>query len=147
MTVQSVELRLTPRHIEPSPSLWGRCNRAIGLPYENILAETFRLASVRVGDDHCSLAQLIIPLRGYGTLSFASAYREVRIGMTWDEWQQLQRRQGVQCVCDATSCYVDDLLRTYNVTFRNGEGEPLRVYSKQAYVHFPIRPSWKLLHR
>jgi hypothetical protein len=91
--------------------------------------------------------QLIIPLRGYGTLSFASAYREVRIGMTWDEWQQLQRRQGVQCVCDATDCYVDDLLRTYNVTFRSGDGEPLRVYSKRAYVHFPIRPSWNLLHR
>jgi hypothetical protein len=32
--------------------------------------------------------QLIIPLRGHGTLSFASAYREVRIGMTWQEWQQ-----------------------------------------------------------
>ena len=91
--------------------------------------------------------QLIIPLRGYGTLSFASAYREVRIGMTWQEWQQLQRRHGVQCVCDATDCYVEDLLRTYNVTFRSGEGEPLLIYSKRVYVHFPIQPSWKLLHR
>jgi hypothetical protein len=91
--------------------------------------------------------QLIIPLRGYGTLSFASAYREVRIGMTWEEWQQLQRRHGVQCVCNATDCYVDDLLRTYNLTFRSREGEPARLYSKRVYVHFPIQPSWKLLHR
>jgi hypothetical protein len=91
--------------------------------------------------------QMIIPLRGYGAISFASAFREVRIGMTWDEWQQLQRRHGVECVCDATDCYVDDLLRTYEVTFRSGEGGPLRVYSKRAYFDFPIRPSWKLLHR
>ena len=91
--------------------------------------------------------QLIIPLRGYGTLSFASAYREVRVGTTWDEWHQLQRRSGVECVCDATDCYVDDLLRTYNVTFRKIGNEPLRIWSKRAYVHFPIRPSWSLLHR
>jgi hypothetical protein len=91
--------------------------------------------------------QMIIPLRGYGAISFASGYREVRIGMTWDEWQQLQRRHGVECVCDATDCYVDDLLRTYNVTFRSGMGEPLRVYSKRVYIHFPIQPAWKLLHR
>ena len=91
--------------------------------------------------------QLIIPLRGYGTFSFASAYREVRIGMTWDEWQQLLQRQGVRCVCDATSCYVDDLLRTYNVDFRKRGDEPLRVWSKRVYVHFPIQPSWSLLHR
>jgi len=80
---------------------------------------------------------LVIPLRGWGTLSFASAYRDVRIGMTWDEWQQLQRRHGVQCVCDATDCYVDDLLRTYNVSFRKRGEEPLRVWSKRVYVHFP----------
>jgi hypothetical protein len=91
--------------------------------------------------------QLIIPLRGDGTVSFASAYREIRIGMTWDEWQRLQRRNGVESVCDATDCYVDDLLRTYNVTFRSREGEPLRIYSKRAYVHFPIMPSWELVHR
>ena len=81
--------------------------------------------------------QLAIPLRGYGTLSFASAYREVHIGMTWDEWQQLQRRHGVECVCDGTDCFVDDLLRTYNVTFRKRGDEPLRIWSKRVYVHFP----------
>ena len=89
--------------------------------------------------------EMIIPLRGFGTVSFASAYREVRIGMTWDEWQQLQQRSGVWSTCDATDCYVYDVLRTYNVTFRSREGEPLRVYSRQAYIHFPIRPSWQLL--
>jgi hypothetical protein len=47
------------------------------------------------------------------------------------------RRHGVECVGDATSCYVDDLLRTYNVTFRSLAGEPLGLYSKQVYVHFP----------
>jgi hypothetical protein len=91
--------------------------------------------------------QLIIPLRSSGTVSFALAYRKVRFGMTWGEWQELQRQHGVECVCDATDCYVDDLLRTYNVTFRSSEGEPLRVYSKRVYVHSPIWPSWRLLHR
>jgi hypothetical protein len=91
--------------------------------------------------------QFVVPLRGDGTFSFASAYRQVRIGMTWDEWLELQRRLGVECVCDATSCYVDDLLRTYNVTFRKRGGEPPRVWSKRVYIHFPIRPSWALLHR
>jgi len=89
--------------------------------------------------------QMIIPLHGYGAVSFASAYREIRIGMTWDEWQQLQQRRGVSSTCDATDCYVYDLLRTYNLTFRSGEHEPLRVYSKRAYIHLPILPSWKLL--
>ena len=91
--------------------------------------------------------QFVIPLRGYGTLSFASAYREVRIGMTWDEWQQLLQSKRVGCVCDGTDCYVDDLLRTYNVDFRKRGDEPLRLWSKRVYVHFPIRPSWSLLHR
>ena len=81
---------------------------------------------------------LLLPLRGWGILSFASGYREVRIGMTWDEWQQLQRRHGVECVCDATDCFVDDVLRTYNVTFRKRGDEPLRIWSKRVYVHFPL---------
>jgi hypothetical protein len=80
---------------------------------------------------------LVMPLHGYGTLSFASGYREVQIGMTWEEWQQLQRRYGVECVCDATDCFVDDVLRTYNVTFRKRGDEPLRIWSKRVYVHFP----------
>jgi hypothetical protein len=91
--------------------------------------------------------QLVIPLRGDGTFSFASAYREVRIGMTWNEWQQLQRRHGVKCVCDGTDCYVDDLFRTYNVTFRKRGDDPLRIWSKRVFVHFPVQPSWRLLHR
>jgi len=91
--------------------------------------------------------QILIPLRGNGTFSFASAYHEVRIGMTWDEWQRLQRRHSVECVCDGTSCYVDDLLRTYNVTFRKRGDEPLQIWSKRVYVHFPVPPSWRLLHR
>jgi hypothetical protein len=81
----------------------------IGLPYDKLSAEIFRLGPARVSDISRPLwPQMIIPLRGYGVISFASAYREVRIGMIWDEWQQL-------------------LLRTYEVTFRSGEGEPLRV--------------------
>jgi hypothetical protein len=80
---------------------------------------------------------LVMPLHGYGTLSFASGYREVHIGMTWEEWQKLQRRSGVECVCDGTDCFVDDVLRTYNVTFRKRGEEPLRIWSKRVYVHFP----------
>jgi hypothetical protein len=81
---------------------------------------------------------LLIPLHGYGTFSFASAYRQVHIGMTWDEWQELQRRHRVECVCDATDCFVYDILRTYNVTFRETGDEPLKIWSKRVYVHFPF---------
>jgi len=81
---------------------------------------------------------LLIPLRGWGTLSFASGYREVHIGMTWDEWKQLQRRYGVEGTCDATDCFVDDVLRTYNVTFRKSGDEPLKIWSERVYVHFPL---------
>jgi hypothetical protein len=91
--------------------------------------------------------QLVIPLRGNGTVSFAAAYREVHIGMTWDAWQELLHKHGIECVCDATDCYVEDLLRTYNVTFRKRGDAPLRIWSKRVYVNFPIRPTWKLLHR
>ncbi len=80
---------------------------------------------------------LVMPLHGYGTSSFASGYREVHIGMTWDEWQELQRRHRVECVCDGTDCFVDDLLRTYNVTFRKRGDEPLKIWSKRVYIHFP----------
>jgi hypothetical protein len=81
--------------------------------------------------------QLVIPLHGFGTLSFASAYREVRVGMTWDEWQQLQKRLGVECVCDANDCYIDDVVRTYHVSFRKRGDDPPRIWAKQVYVHFP----------
>ena len=47
---------MTVRRIEPRPNPWGHCNKAIGLLYEKVLAETFRLASARVGDHHCSVA-------------------------------------------------------------------------------------------
>jgi hypothetical protein len=79
-------------------------------------------------------------LHGYGTASFAAGYRKVHIGMSWQEWQTLEKQYGVECVCDATSCYVDDLLREYNVNFRKRDGEPLRIYAKRAYLHFQLKP-------
>ena len=81
---------------------------------------------------------LLIPLHSYGTVSFASGYRKVHIGMSWQEWQGLLQQHGVQNVCDANSFYVYDVLRTYHVVFRKIEGEPSRIYSKASYVHFRL---------
>ncbi len=80
---------------------------------------------------------LLIPLHGYGTVSFASGYRNVHIGMSWQEWQTLLRQHGVQGVCDANSCYVYDVLRTYHVVFRT-EDKASRIYTKASFVHFRL---------
>ena len=81
---------------------------------------------------------LVIPLHGYGTVSFDDGFGEVHIGTSWQEWKELQKRHRVECVCDATDCYVYDLLRTYNVAFRSESGGPLKVYYKRVYVHIPL---------
>lgn len=77
-----------------------------------------------------------MPLRGWGTMSFASEYRSVYIGMSWREWEELRRPKGIESMCDGGSCYVFDVLRTYHVIFRKRGDEPLRVWSKTAYVRW-----------
>ena len=93
---------------------------AIGLLYEKVRAKPYDGILLVLAVLLIIGPMLLIPLRGWGTLSFASGYREVHIGMTWDEWHQLQRRHGVECVCDGTDCFVYDVLRSYNVAFRKG---------------------------
>lgn len=79
---------------------------------------------------------LHMSLQGWGTMSFASEYRKVCIGMSWQEWEELRKRKGIDSECDGTSCYVSDFLRTYHVIFRKRGDEPLKVWSKTAYVHW-----------
>lgn len=81
---------------------------------------------------------LIAPVHGYGTLTFASGFRDVHIGMTWDEWKRVQREHGVECICDATDCLVEDIFHRYEVTFRSTSNEPLRLYYKHSWLKLPL---------
>jgi hypothetical protein len=82
---------------------------------------------------------LLIPFMPYGAISFHSAYAQTRLGMSWQEWQELGQQAHVRAACDGTDCYVNDLLWTYNVSFGKKDGELRRIYSKRTYLHFPGR--------
>lgn len=82
--------------------------------------------------------ELLIPLRGYGTVCFASAYGQVHIGMTLEQWKSVERQNRVEAVCDGNSCYVFDLFRTYRVVFQKIDGDAPRIYSKATYVHLRL---------
>jgi hypothetical protein len=85
---------------------------------------------------------VLIPLSGYGTYSFASAAREIRIGMTYAEWHAIEKKNGVEASCDATDCHVYDLLRGYNVNFDWDEhNQTLRARYVRTFVH-PFGNEW-----
>jgi hypothetical protein len=81
-------------------------------------------------------------MQGWGTMSFGLEYRQVHIGMTLQEWEDLRRPKGIESMCDGTSCYVHDFLRTYHVIFKKRGDEPLKIWSKTAYVHWR-REDWR----
>jgi hypothetical protein len=92
-------------------------------------ASGFRLpASVGRGDTHRFLASAACTTSGIRRVVICICLPPISIGMTWAEWQQLQKRQGIECA-DGNNCYVEDVERTYNLSFRKRWDEPLRISS------------------